>query len=473
MIKFVPKSVPKAGAAGSPARARRRGAVCLAAALGLVASALAIPGASAAPVKTVAAAADPAVTIGYGPNFLHLPAPLSTSGCLANYGVRCYTPAQLHTAYNLNPLFRRGIDGRGRTIVVVVPFGSPTVEHDLHVFDKQFNLPDPELQIVRFGDFPPYDPTDFTRIEWAAGTSLAVQNAHAIAPGAKIVIAETAVSETEGVTGFPELLHAEEVLMKAGVGDVIAQIEATGESTFPGVAEGDFASLLALRHTYEMAAARHVTVLAVPGNHGKAANWPSTDPLVTSVGGSQLYLDDSGKALRPATTWNDGYGGSGGGGVSTVFARPFYQAGVADVVGSHRGGPDITMTAAVDGGGWIYTSFGGTGGIGWNLFNGTGQAMSMFAGIVALADQVAGHRLGLINPALYRLGELAQRGNPRTGLVDITEGNTTADGRVGFQATPGFDLATGWGTVDAARFVPALAHSHPPKGGWFARGRDS
>ncbi|HEX8096115.1 S53 family peptidase [Jatrophihabitans sp.] len=465
MSDLVPKSVPKAAGTRSSAQPGRRRAVCLAAALGLVASTLAMPAALAAPGKTVVAAADPAVTIGYGPNFLHLPAPLSTSGCLAEYGVRCYTPAQQHTAYNLNPLYQRGIDGRGRTIVVVVPFGSPTIRHDLAVFDKQFNLPDPELEIIRFGDIPPYDASDFTRIEWAAGTSLAVQNAHAIAPGAKIVIAETAVSETEGITGFPELLHAEEVLMKAGVGDVIAQIEATGESTFPGVSEGDFASLLGLRHTYEMAAARHVTVLAAAGNHGKAANWPSTDPLVTSVGGSQLHLDDQGRTLHPVTTWNDGLGGTGGGGVSSVFARPSYQSGVAGVVGSHRGAPDITMSAAVDGGGWIYTSFGGTGGIGWNLFNGTGQAMSMFAGIVALADQVAGRRLGLINPALYRLGELAQRGNPRTGLVDITEGNTIADGRPGFQAAPGYDLATGWGTVDAARFVPALAHSHPPAAG--------
>ena len=465
MPKIVTRSAPPAGVDAGPTgrqvRQRRgRRAACLTVALGLVASALAMPGAQAVTSNAVAQAEDP-ITIGLGPNFLHLPAPLSTSGCLARYHVRCYTPAQLHTAYHLDPLYQRGIDGRGTTIVVAVPFGSPTVRHDLEVFDKQFNLPDPELQIIEFGDIPPYDPTDSTRVEWAAGTSLVVQNAHAIAPRAKIVIAETAVSETEGVTGFPELLHAEEVLMNAGIGDVIAQIESTGESTFPGFDEGDYASLLGLRHTYELAAARHVTVLAAAGNHGRTANWPSTDPLVTSVGGSQLYLDDQGRSLRPVTAWNDGYG-AGGGGVSTVFARPSYQSGVAEVVGSHRGTPDISMSASVDGGGWIYTSFGGTGGIGWNLFNSTGQAMSMFAGIVALADQVAGRRLGFLNPALYRLGQLAQRGNPRTGLVDITEGDTTIGEKVGFRATVGYDLATGWGTVDAARFVPALAHLHPP-----------
>jgi subtilase family serine protease len=466
---------PQAGmhTGAAPDRLRRRRVVAGVATLALVASALTMPGAQAVAGRAAVQQSAPApFTIGLGPNFTFLPAPLSTSQCLAAYSIRCYTPTQFHTAYHLDSLYKRGIDGRGSTVVVAVPFGSPTIRHDLEVFDKQFGLPDPELQIMEFGNIPPYDPTDFTRIEWAAGTSLIVQNVHAIAPGAKIVIAETAVDETEGVTGFPELLQAEEWLMDAGIGDVITQIESTGESTFPGAGEGDYASLLALHQTYQKAAAHHVTVLASAGNHGQVANWPSTDPLVTSVGGSQLYLDDQGYPLHQVTAWNDGYG-AGGGGVSTVFARPAYQSGVADVVGSHRGDPDITMSASVNGGSWVYTSFGGLGGIGWNIFDGTAQATSMFSGIVALADQVAGHRLGSINPALYRLGELARRGNRHTGLVDITEGNTTTGSKAGFPATAGYDLATGWGTVDAALFVPALARMHvpPAKGSRLTRGR--
>ena len=199
-----------------------------------------------------------------------------------------------------------------------------------------------------------------------------------------------------------------------------------------------------------------MSVLTSAGNSGVRTGWPATDPLVTSVGGIQLYLNQAGRQLQAPSTWNDGFGAAGGGGVSAVFARPGYQSGVRDVVGSHRGGPDISMSASVTGGAWIYASFGGTGGIGWDLFNGTAQAVAQFAGIVALADQVAGHRLGLLNPALYRL---AERGNHRTGLVDITEGNTSHDGLIGHQATPGYDLATGWGTIDAAAFVPALAHA--------------
>jgi subtilase family serine protease len=143
-----------------------------------------------------------------------------------------------------------------------------------------------------------------------------------------------------------------------------------------------------------------------------------------------------------------------------VFARPSYQSDVASVVGAHRGTPDITMTASVNGGCWIYASFGGAGGTGWDLLDGTGEAVALFAGVVALADQSAGHRLGQINPALYQLGLRSRHGDRSTGIVDITEGDNSLDGGVtGVSAGRGYDLATGWGTVDAAKFVPALAHT--------------
>ena len=183
--------------------------------------------------------------------------------------------------------------------------------------------------------------------------------------------------------------------------------------------------------------------------------WPSSDPLVTSVGGSQLFLDNAGNRLQPDVVWNDGYGATGGG-VSSVFARPLYQSGVSSVVGGHRGTPDISMSAAVDGCDWVYLSFGGAGGAGWNLFDGTISATAMFSGIVALADQAAGHRLGLINPALYAL---AQHNAGSTGLIDLIQGNNGFGGVTGYSAARGYDLASGWGTVNAAKFVPALDRS--------------
>ena len=132
---------------------------------------------------------------------------------------------------------------------------------------------------------------------------------------------------------------------------------------------------------------------------------------------------------------------------------------MSKVVGAKRGTPDISMSAAVNGGAWVYTSFAGIGGPGWNIFGGTSEASPIFSGVVALADQYAHHRLGLINPALYTLGALSRVGVPNTGIVDVTSGNNSFGGVTGYDATPGYDLASGWGTVDAAKFVPALART--------------
>jgi subtilase family serine protease len=398
------------------------------------------------------------------------PAPLSTSDCLATLGIRCYTPKQYRTAYDLKPLYDRGVTGKGRTIVIVDSFGSPTIANDIKKFDKQFGFPDPKLQIVKFGNIPPFDPTNSSMVGWAAETTLDVEYAHAIAPGAKIVLAETPVAETEGVTGFPEMMKAEQSLINKGIGDVISQSFGATENTFPGFSRGTYSSLLNLRYAFKDALAHHVTVLGASGDTGatdyendlstlypyRVNSWPSSDPLVTSVGGSQLYLNNSGSRVQPDSAWNDGYG-AGGGGVSAVFPRPLYQGPEAGVTVHHRGTPDISMSAAVNGGCWVYWSFAGTGGAGWYIIGGTSEASPIFSGIVALADQVAGHRLGLINPALYRLGQLRQHGSHGTGLVDITTGNNSFAGVTGFTAAPGYDLASGWGTIDAAKFVPALA----------------
>ena len=167
------------------------------------------------------------------------------------------------------------------------------------------------------------------------------------------------------------------------------------------------------------------------------------------VGGTMLSLSDAGNRLRPDVVWNDGFG-AGGGGVSSIFARPAFQNGVQSVVGDSRGTPDIALSAAVNGAVDIYYSY-QPGFNGWNIVGGTSEASPEFAGIVAMADQVAGHRIGLLNPLLYQMHE------GQNGLVDVTDGNNSFAGVTGYNAGPGYDLASGLGTVDAVRFVPALA----------------
>lgn len=387
-----------------------------------------------------------------------LVAPLSTSDCRAALGIACYAPAQLEKAYDMAPLHQAGIDGRGMTIVIVDSFGSPTIEHDLHVFDQQFGLADPPKLTIRHdaGAVPPFDPTNADMVGWAEETTLDVEWSHVFAPGAKILLEETPVAETEGVTGFPEIVKAENYVINHNLGDVISQSFGATEETFPSKA-----SLLLLRGAYINATLHGVTVLASSGDDGATNatldgndlyptpvnSWPSSDPLVTSIGGTQLNLTDDGTRISPDVAWNDGFGATGGG-VSSVFSRPFFQDGVKKVVGKSRGTPDVSLSAAVDGAVWIYTSFGGVS-VGYHLVGGTSEASPEFAGVVAMADQLAHHRLGFINDDLYRIHK---------GIVDVTSGNNSFAGVTGYDAGPGYDLATGLGTIDVGKFVKALAH---------------
>src|SRR5262252_4477919 len=108
-----------------------------------------------------------------------LEAPLDTAACQQQLGVACYTPAQIQRAYNLAPLFDRGLDGTGRTIVIITPFGSPTIEHDLEMFDHTFGVPDPPaFSIIQpVGPVPAFDPDadGGAQLVWAKETTLDVE----------------------------------------------------------------------------------------------------------------------------------------------------------------------------------------------------------------------------------------------------------------------------------------------------------
>ncbi|MBV8081032.1 MAG: S53 family peptidase [Actinobacteria bacterium] len=412
--------------------------------------------------------------------------PLPTSGCEAAIGIACYSPAQFEQAYDMAGLHAAGTDGSGQTIAIVDSFGSPTIQNDLHQFDQTFGqanaygippdpaiLQDPTLTVIQpAGAVPAFDPSNSDMVGWAEETTLDVEWAHVFAPKANILLVETPVSETEGIQGFPEIVKAERYVIDHHLASVISQSFGATEETFPHTKiPGD------LRSAFHEAADHNVTVLGASGDEGstdfelnlsdlypfQVNSWPSSDPLVTSVGGTQVHLDDAGTRTAPDNVWNDspvGIQAAGGGGVSAIFKRPKFQNGVANVVGAARGTPDISMNAAVDGGVWVYYTFVNPSSP-YHIFGGTSAATPEFAGIVAMADQVAGKPLGNLNAALYSMSGAA------SGIVDVTAGNndigpfTNSDGNTyevpGFCATAGYDLASGLGTVDAGLFVPALA----------------
>jgi subtilase family serine protease len=455
-------------------------------AVGSAAMAAAVAGSTSA-VAGGAAAVAATAAVSISPAAVHIrdaaAAPPTTAYCETHYKIACYEPAQIQQAYNLAPLFSKGITGKGQTIVIVDSYGSPTVRHDLGVFDKQFGLPNPpSLQIIQpAGRVPKYRPTS-NREGWAGETELDVEWSHAMAPDANIVLVETPTSENEGTTGFPAIVKAETYVVNHHLGGVISQSFSATEQTFPSGK-----SLRSLRGAYQDAAKKGVTVLAASGDSGAAdvkfdqstyylhpvTSWPDSDPLVTGVGGTQLR--DTAKQGWRSVVWNDTYNvptqeylfGSkgpnplaGGGGKSVIFSRPRYQNGVAAVTGAQRGVPDISMSGACNGAVDMYQSFKGQP-AGWYPTCGTSEATPLFAGVVALADQVAGHPLGLINPALYKMSAIG----PASGIVDVTKGNNTVSfsqgGQLhtvtGFSARTGYDLASGVGTVNAAKFVPKLA----------------
>ena len=483
-------------------------------------AALAAGGAAAAPAAAASAGAAVRV-VPFASGHIRaaagrMSAPPTTADCEKQFGIACYQAFQLQRAYDLAPLFAKGIEGQGETIVIVDAFGSPSIAADLKTFDAQMGLPDPpSFKVITpagpitttpkncTSTFSPTGPdlcSDY--YGWTDETSLDVEWSHVMAPKANILLVETPMTETEGIYGLPQMIEAENYVINHHLGDVITQSFGANEQTFtsPGQIYG-------LRSAYLNAARHGVTVLAGSGDQGSTdaicepasgcanpdnavccsstptISWPSSDPLVTSVGGTQLHLNATGVRTAPDSVWDDLSStvgvpgpvytwGSSGGGDSAVFSRPGFQNQVARTVGGSRGTPDIAMSAAVNGGVDFYDTTDPQV-AGWGIVGGTSEASPLFSGIVALADQEAGHRLGDLNPSLYAMG----RGGARSGVVPISQGSngytfcTAADVQSdgscasstdlvtvpGFSANGSYNEATGWGTVDAARFVPALA----------------
>jgi len=431
-------------------------------------------------------------------------------------GRRCFTPQSTRAAYDVNALYSQGLDGRGMTIAIVDAYGSDTIAHDLHVYDQAFGLAPmcgeegvacaagmPTFGQFHFQGSPATKPQpgkgthQEDKSAWALEVSLDVETAHAIAPGANILLVTTPTAETLGVQGFPTMMNAEQYVVDHHMANVVSQSFGSAEDAF-----GSPQSLLKLRHAFVSAAQNGITVLASTGDDGTAnqrkspvggpnpapvipyptVGWPASDPLVTGVGGTYLCTDPNNVAARvvdsvdpPAKCQaNPGVAEVGwtfsGGGYSHVFSRPSYQAtlpaGSTPIPASARGVPDIALQASAGTGALVYLTLppDGQSGLicgsapcstGWYDIGGTSLSCPQWAGLVAIADQLNGGGLGLINPALYKVA--ADPAKYAADYYDVTVGNNQADPTVpGYPATTGWDPITGLGTPDAATLLPAL-----------------
>jgi subtilase family serine protease len=397
--------------------------------------------------------------------------------------VSCYSPALFRVEYGIQPLLGRGIDGRGETVTVVAvapPPGAPSpsasspgptagppaavtaasdIRQDLAAFDGMFRLPAARVQVVTTlaGAGSPWQATD----EEVQDTEIV----HTVAPAAALRVVLLPANVPDSAANATAGMIAGLRLAVSGT-DVALISFSLGEHYFTKAQVTQLHSLLL------GAAAHHVTVLAGSGDNGgyseadfgdtavKEVSLPASDPLVLAAGGTTLDGNLSADFYIGETAWNGQAGfvlssGASGGGFSHLYARPAYQDGVHGI-STMRGVPDVAGEADQSGG-WAFVFTGG--GKRWiTTASGTSAAASLWGGLIALADQAAHHDLGFVNPAIYRV---ARSSSYHQAFHDITTGNNIVNappaGMAGYQAGPGWNPVTGWGTPDAQVLVPLLA----------------
>lgn len=392
-----------------------------------------------------------------------VPHALPFCGTLSNnVPLICYSPPFIRAAYN----FPSDLNGAGQTIVIVDAFGSPTIKHDLAVFDAAFGIPAPPSFTV---ECPQGCPTFASRnnhdeIGWSIETSLDVEWAHAMAPGAKIVLVVASTNSGNAIN------NAEKFAIAKYPGSVMSQ--SFGVPEF--LVHANNAQIMQGHLNYIEAANRKITVLASTGDGGGSngatianAGFPASDPLNLAVGGTEGLPYPTGLVVSGGygdeQVWNendpaDGLVAATGGAPSLIFPVPPFQSGLNL---TSRTIPDISYNAAVSGGVLVFWSALGGNTVGFYIVGGTSAGTPQWAAIIALANQYSaaqGHGpLGYVNPAIYALAGSSAYG---TDFHDITVGNNKlGDVLPGFSAATGYDFATGWGTPNVAKLIPDLVNT--------------
>jgi uncharacterized protein (TIGR03437 family) len=387
-------------------------------------------------------------------DFQPRPSPKTVTPDYNSGGTHYLVPGDYATIYDIDPLYSAGIDGTGVNIGII---GFTTLLlGDIQAFRSKYGLPPNDPKPVLAGTSPGLNTGALGEadldIEWSG----------AVAPGATIYY----YYSTDPTTAIAAAVNANLVNMIS--------------MSFGG-AELDN-SVLAYQPVYQQANAQGITLLASTGDSGAAnfpdassfsrfgpaVSWPASYPEVTAVGGTQFNegtgnywgatnASDFSSALSyiPEIAWS-----AGGGGASAIFSKPDWQVGPGVPQDQARDLPDISMAASCHDAFVIYYE-----GAQVNGVCGTSASAPSMAGVIALlnhslvsAGQLSGPGLGNINPQLYRLAQSAP-----TAFHDITSGGNTvtctqgspgcSSGVIGYLAGPGYDLATGIGSLDVNNFV--------------------
>ncbi len=399
----------------------------------------------------------------------------------------CYDPYQMRRAYQIDTLINAGYDGTGHTIVIVDAFQNPNLTNQVAFFNAFYSLPAISLTQYAPDGLTPFVVGDPNMTGWAEEISLDVEWAHAIAPGARIVLV-LAKSNQDA-----DILSALKYAVDNNLGDVISMSFGENESCVdPDILSG-------YHDVFAAATQKNITLFASSADQGaalqtcdgnswvKAVSSPASDPLVTGVGGTELRAAGyclTSLGCNPNTNppfgtwqseivWNEGlpFGDFGnvfgfgtlstGGGFSVLFDEPPYQQGTIHG-GKQRAVPDVAYNGAVLHGVLTYLAIPGIP-TGFYRFGGTSAGSPQWAAIAAIANQKAGARLGFLNSAIYQIGKVNKA--YAASFHDITDGTNSAvefDSLnhpvtvIGFDAGIGWDATTGTGSPISSNLVDDL-----------------
>ncbi len=380
------------------------------------------------------------------------PAPLSNDP-------GCFTPHAMRVAYGVEPLIQKGIMGKGQTVIDIVSFGSPTLQTDVNAFSKQFGLPQVNIQVIAPLNEKESDPRG-DKPGWVEETTLDVEMIHAMAPDAGIVVLVSPIDETEGTVGLPEFRQLTQYAIDHHLGTIISNSWGASEATLQDAAgQQEIQKWDALLQ--QATTQQGFTFLASSGDNGATdfvdqagktlaktatSSFANDDPWVTSVGGTTLTRVG---ATTNERVWDTN--GAGGGGYSQFFKEPSYQqmlpSSAQTQLNNRRGIPDVSAAADPTTQLSYYVSDQ------WRVIGGTSASAPLWAGIIADANQLAGHPLGFINPGLYKV---AVSNKYSQDFHDITVGDNSFNGVQGAPAVQGWDASSGLGSPNAEKLLPDL-----------------
>jgi subtilase family serine protease len=425
----------------------------------------------------------------------------SYAGQQLDYAPCGYKPGQLRSAYGIDQVVDKGVDGKGVTVAIVDAFASPTLYADAAEYAKR-NDPGHPLAKSQFNEivYPPTpgqeDPSQCDAAGWYGEQTLDVEAVHAMAPGAKILFVGGA--------------DCQDASLDKALNTVVAGHLADEVSNSYGDAGEDVpaADVKAFNQIAVHAVLEGIGLYFSSGDSGDeshalpkpSADFSASSPWVTAVGGTSLGIDASGK-VAVQTAWETGkstltngawtpgapgnYQYGSGGGTSVLFSEPFYQKGIVpnalaqeNQTGNHLGRvvPDVSMLADPNTGFLIGETQTFSDGVYYDQYRigGTSLASPLLAGEMAVADQFAGFHHGFINPALYlftshtkALSDVTATSTAGVVRVDYANGENAANGLVTsvrsfnypnltIHTAPGYDNTTGLGTPSGWLFLALI-----------------